>query len=128
GSFSMSRDLSINSSSTIDVTAANRLTLNGVASGSAALHKSGPGTLRIAMAGTYSGPVIVDADGGKLSLAGGSSALPNVNSYTVTVGGTLEMDKSTMAGGAVPGHNVGGPNLHLAGGTFAVVGSPSTSV
>ncbi len=130
GSIDLARPVVIGGSgATIDVagtaTTSFALDLMAPMSGTGTLMKSGPGALSLLAAGTFAGPVRVD--GGTIRLAGGTAALPNVNSYAINPGGRLHLDESVSASGPGSGPEGNGAAVTLSDGTFTFQGGAGTN-
>jgi autotransporter-associated beta strand protein len=75
-------------------TAANTLTLSGLIDGSGGLTKTGPGTLKLTYADTYSGNTTISAGTLKLDTAGSIASTPVIN---IAGGATFDVTTLTTA-------------------------------
>ncbi len=102
GSFSSSRAVTVNSPSSVDVTAANTFTAAGVISGGAALTKTGPGTLVLGGANSLAnltiaaGTVLTTAD----TSLGGPVATVSINNATLKLDAAFSTPKFFSLSGA----------------------------
>ena len=93
------------------------ITISGVVGGAHQLTKANSGTMYLTAANTLSGPVSVIR--GKLSLSGAGGTAMSVPSWTVTNGGTLEMNNVS---GASNSQRIGdSAPIALGGGTLTLV-------
>jgi autotransporter-associated beta strand protein len=83
----------ITNNGTFNYNSSQAQTLSGVHSGTGALIQSGPGTLTLSGANTYSGNTAIN--GGKLALGNGVT-LPNTPLISIAAGGTLDVSVSGL--------------------------------
>lgn len=97
--------------STFDVQNSNTLTLYGVVSGNAGLHKIGAGTLVLGNYNTYTGGTTVNGGTLQLNMGGNPGTLQAGSNVNVNNGGTLFLNNTDALG-----YSTGAANLYVNGG------------
>jgi autotransporter-associated beta strand protein len=130
GNFTTARAMSFGGTGgAIDITGANVLSSSGTISGSGTLRKSGTGTLRLTAASTFGGSLQIDPAGGTVSLASANGAINSVNAIAIALGGGLELNNATSAGGNHTASNriADTAALTFNGGALSMIGADGKS-
>jgi autotransporter-associated beta strand protein len=102
------------------------LTVSGVISGANSLTTSGPGTLNLSNANTFSGALLLATAGNVVTLGDTGGSALNVSSVTLNGGAILNLD-STSNNHGTQNRLADNVSLNLGGGTFNVMGNGSTA-